>query len=183
MVKDNKRSYRRETSVLLKSKLLFFLLGCFVTFVIVLSTTFLRKSSSTSIALTKKIDIKKSKIYEVKEGDYLWKIAEDFYGSGFNAYDLARINNLNNPDNLIGGQKIVLPLITPKIATEGETTETSTEQVTETESTYIVQPGDYISAIAQRFYGDQNMAYKIIQANNIANPEIIESGTVLVIPR
>jgi nucleoid-associated protein YgaU len=49
--------------------------------------------------------------------------------------------------------------------------------------TYTVQAGDWLSTIAGRAYGDIMMYSKIAQANNLQNPDLIEPGTVLKIPR
>ena len=48
-----------------------------------------------------------------------------------------------------------------------------------------VQPGDTLSAIAQRFYGDPNQFPRIFEANRhqIANPNVIFPGQVLRIPQ
>jgi nucleoid-associated protein YgaU len=48
---------------------------------------------------------------------------------------------------------------------------------------YTVVKGDWLSTIAARAYGDVMLYNKIAQANNISNPNIIEVGTVLKIPR
>lgn len=57
------------------------------------------------------------------------------------------------------------------------------EQPAEPERTvYTVEPGDTLSAIARRFYGDGNAYPKIAEANNIANPDLIHPGQQLVIP-
>ncbi len=48
---------------------------------------------------------------------------------------------------------------------------------------YTVQAGDTLSSIAQQFYGDE-MKYKdIAHANNISNPDMIQVGQKLQIPR
>jgi len=60
---------------------------------------------------------------------------------------------------------------------------TSSGQVKYFSQTYIIQPGDDLCQIAIRFYGDCNNAYRIIQANNILNPDLVEVGTILQIPR
>lgn len=52
-----------------------------------------------------------------------------------------------------------------------------------TSNTYTVQPGDWLSKIAARAYGDVFAYTKIAQANNIQNPDSIEVGQVLKIPR
>jgi nucleoid-associated protein YgaU len=48
--------------------------------------------------------------------------------------------------------------------------------------TYTVQPGDNLSKISKRYYGDANKYPVIAQANNLANPDMIKVGQELVIP-
>lgn len=48
---------------------------------------------------------------------------------------------------------------------------------------YTVVKGDWLSTISARAYGDMMKFDKIAQANNISNPNSIEVGTVLKIPR
>lgn len=53
--------------------------------------------------------------------------------------------------------------------------------------TYTVQPADFLSAIAQRFYGDDSEASwrKIYEANKAvigSDPTKLQAGMVLVIP-
>ena len=47
--------------------------------------------------------------HEVAPGEYLWKIAEEHYGSGEYAWDLARWNNVPNPDLIYPGQVLEVP--------------------------------------------------------------------------
>jgi len=47
---------------------------------------------------------------------------------------------------------------------------------------YITQPGDTLSGIAQRFYGDGNKYHQIASASGISNPDLIHPGQVLTIP-
>lgn len=50
--------------------------------------------------------------------------------------------------------------------------------------TYTVQAGDWLSTIAARTYNGDLMAYeKIAKANNLTNPDLIEIGQVLKLPR
>lgn len=49
--------------------------------------------------------------------------------------------------------------------------------------TYTVQAGDWLSKIAGRAYGDIYSFEKIAQANNLANPDAIEVGMTIKIPR
>ncbi len=52
-----------------------------------------------------------------------------------------------------------------------------------TGDTYTVAADDWLSKIAGRAYGDITKYQTIAQANNISNPDRIEIGTVLRIPR
>lgn len=57
---------------------------------------------------------------------------------------------------------------------EGEDTE---------DVTYIVEPGDTLWSIAERFFGDGNRYKEIAELNNLADPNIIHAGQELVIQR
>jgi nucleoid-associated protein YgaU len=50
------------------------------------------------------------------------------------------------------------------------------------EQTYVVQPGDNLSKISKRFYGDANKYPAIAQANHLDDPDKIKVGQTLVIP-
>lgn len=50
------------------------------------------------------------------------------------------------------------------------------------QQSYTVVSGDTLSAIAKRFYGNSSEYPKIAAANNIANPDLINVGQVLIIP-
>lgn len=118
--------------------------------------------------------------YEVKEGDDLWKIAEKFYGSGYNWVDIVEENQMGNPDVIYVGQKLTVPrtavikLIAEKLTAFGPTIE---------KTKYVVVKGDHLWGIAVRAYGDGFQWTKIVAANNIDNPDVIEPGMELTIPR
>ncbi|HLX84580.1 MAG TPA: LysM peptidoglycan-binding domain-containing protein [Terriglobales bacterium] len=48
--------------------------------------------------------------------------------------------------------------------------------------TYTVEPGDNLSKISKRFYGDPNKYATIVKANNISDPDKIKAGQELIIP-
>ena len=100
-----------------------------------------------------------------------------------NAYDIAIANKISNPNLIFSGTKLVLPNVTPKALTKGEIDQRSTTQVTQTNSKYIVKAGDYLWKIALESYGDGFAWVKIAKINNLNNPNIIEPGQVLIIPR
>jgi nucleoid-associated protein YgaU len=47
--------------------------------------------------------------YTVQHGDYLWKIAIEKYGDGYKWVDIARVNNLKNPNIIHAGNVLSLP--------------------------------------------------------------------------
>lgn len=49
------------------------------------------------------------KNYTVQTGDYLWKIAEEKYNDGYKWTEIAKANNLENPDIIHAGNVLVLP--------------------------------------------------------------------------
>ncbi len=57
-------------------------------------------------------DTPAGRIYTVKEGDSLWRIARDQLGDASRHPELAKLNEAvldGDPDNLKPGQKIILP--------------------------------------------------------------------------
>lgn len=109
--------------------------------------------------------------YTVKKGEDLWAIAEKFYGSGYNWVDIVEKNKIANPDLVEAGTQLTIPAVTPRPTPKG-----GEKQV------YTVKKGETLFDIAVRFYGDGFMWGKIAQANNLRNPNLIESGQKLVIP-
>lgn len=119
--------------------------------------------------------------YTVLEGDDLWKISEKHFKSGYNWPDIARENNLANPDLIAVGMELSIPKVEPKILPV--TGVEVSQPVAVTESTYTVVKGDNLWEIAVRAYGDGFKWVEIAQANNLANPNLIHAGNVLTLPR
>ena len=108
--------------------------------------------------------------YVVQSGDTLGRIAQRF---GTTVSELVRLNNLTNPDRIGVGQKLIVP------ATSGAAPASGSSTTTGARRTYAVQRGDTLLSIARRF----GVTVKQLQAaNNIANPDRIYPGQVLVIP-
>ncbi len=139
-------------------------------------------TKTTSISKEKEEKKTEAKKYIVKEGDTLWKIAEEFYGSGYNAYDIAIANQINNPDMLYKNQILIIPQVKPKSPTSGQISSVKTEKVNQTTKKYVVKPGDYLWKIALENYGDGYLWEKIAKLNNLSNPNIIEPGQTLILP-
>ncbi|WKZ25881.1 MAG: LysM peptidoglycan-binding domain-containing protein [bacterium] len=116
-----------------------------------------------------------TKKHTVAKGENLWILAENYYGDGFKWVDIATENKLENASVIEEGQELIIPNL--EIA-EVEQTENAI-----TSATYEVVKGDSLWDISVRAYGDGYRWADIAKANNIANPNIIHSGNILVLPR
>ena len=124
--------------------------------------------------------------YTVKEGDTLFDIAQNYYKDGYKYTEIAKANNLTNPDELEKGQVLEIPkLEAASVAPSAmDNSNTDTQWGAKiTENTYTVVAGDWLSKIAGRSYGDIYSYGRIAKENNISNPDTIEPGMVLKIPR
>lgn len=144
--------------------------------------------------------------YTVKADDTLFSIALHYYNDGYKYELISQANNLSNPNAIEAGQVLEIPKSEEQSATlpaESESpspSPTDEAQVMEEEAkggaenqtiwgksitgnTYIVVEGDWLSKVAGRAYGDIYAYDKIAKVNNIPNPDLIEPGTVLKIPR
>ncbi len=121
--------------------------------------------------------------YIVIKGDHLWKIAEKFYGSGYNWVDIAKENKLRNPNLLKVGQKLIVPKVEAKKLTIKTNLTSDLQPIND--DTYTVQKNDSLSKIALMAYGDMFAWPKIFAANKekISNPALIYPGQTLKIPR
>lgn len=136
-------------------------------------------NSTSDINLTNETLLPQS--YVVKEGDNLWSIAENIYGSGYNWVDLAKANKLENPSVLYVGTKLSVPNVKVKEQTIVKQSAEGKNPITQT--SYKVVKGDYLWDIAVRAYGDGYKWVEIAKANKLVNPNLIHSGNVLKLPR
>ena len=122
------------------------------------------------------------KTHKVEKGEHLWMIAERYFGSGYNWVDIAQENNLVNPNRLLVDQELIIPQSEVKKPVELPTTGVAGAI---SGDTHTVQKTDNLWEIAVRAYGDGYQWTKIWQANEnlVKNPDIIQPGQVLSLPR
>ncbi len=119
--------------------------------------------------------------YIVKEGNTLFTIAEKYYQDGYKYNELVKANNLSDENSIEVGQVLQIPKLGEEPAVGGGNTTIWGPKIDG--DTYTVAEGDWLSTIAARSYGDIMAYTKLAEANNISNPDLIEPGQVLKIPR
>lgn len=117
--------------------------------------------------------------YTVKRGDSLWSIARDRLGDGTRYTELVRLNDTvlgGRPDFITPGTVLQLPATNPA-ATDADT--------------YVVRPGDTLSAIAKTTLGHSDRYPEILDASRhtvqpdgayLTDPDLIRPGWILTIP-
>lgn len=108
---------------------------------------------------------------KVVDNDSLWKIAEREYGDGFKWVEIAKLNNLKNPNLIEKGQILKLPQIEKEVA----------KNIEKEDRDYKVVRGDSLWKIAVREYGDGYQWVKIWQDNKakLNSPDELEIGMTL----
>jgi nucleoid-associated protein YgaU len=127
-----------------------------------------------------------SSTYTVRPGDDLWTISMNFYNNGYKWIEIAKLNNIQNPEIIYSGDKLELPTETPSVnAPEVETKIPSNtiKNTSITASTYLIKSGDTLWDICVRAYGDGYRWPEIAKLNSIQNPDLIYAGNTLQIPR
>jgi LysM repeat protein len=109
-------------------------------------------------------------VYVVQRGDTLFNIANRFSVS---LLSLAAANGISNLNLIFVGEQLTIP------GTGGGSGNPPPPPPTGSGTTYIVQRGDSLGLIAARF--GVSLA-DLIAVNNIANPNLVFVGQVLVIP-
>ena len=115
-----------------------------------------------------------TEIYLVQQGDMISQLAIDFDTS---SAKLIELNNLENPDVLYVGQKLLVPAGRSTLSSS-KTISVSNSSVIEKGGTYLIQPGDTLSEIAQRAGVSVDDLRNLNQINN----DTIYAGQKLYIP-
>lgn len=135
--------------------------------------------------------------YTVKTDDTLFTLAQKYYNDGYKYTEIAKANNLTNVDQIQAGQVLEIPKLETQVAqASSQPSSSPTEEILGTGggdttiwgtkiegNTYTVAEGDWLSTIAGRAYGDVMAFDRIAKANNIPDPNLIQPGITLTIPR
>lgn len=119
--------------------------------------------------------------YTVQPGDTLSSIAEEIYDDPNAWVDIAQANGSIDPTRLQPGQVLILPDRAAVAVPDPEPAPVAPGQ----EQTYVIQAGDNLSRIAQRFYSDPD-AWQVIYNRNRdrigTSPNNLKVGMRIIIP-
>lgn len=111
-------------------------------------------------------------MYVLNKGDTLFRIAELFYGDKEVAYDIQKINAINDVTNILVDDVLLLPsnirnndeIMIPKV------------------KKYKIMKGDTLYSISLKFYGHKGMIEDIIITNSIEDEDNIMVGSEIILP-
>jgi len=114
--------------------------------------------------------------YTVRRGDSLGRIARVECGDSKGIKRIMALNGITNPDRIRAGQVLVLP------GERGATAQAARTPAAPSNRTYVVKPGDSLSAISQRTLGTSKRWEELMALNGISDPTRIRVGQVLKLP-
>ena len=116
--------------------------------------------------------VPKEKEYTVQSGDTLYDISNRYYGTGIYFDDIAEYNDIEDPSQIKAGDTIKLP------------GKVSDDVHLNTVQTYVVQAGDNLTTICEKFYHDTS--YETIENlahyNGIEDMNLIKQGQEIRLP-
>ena len=118
--------------------------------------------------------------HKVKNGEDLWNISLKYYKSGYNWINIAKANNLVNPDLLQAGQELIIPKV-EAIYPQGNINGSGVQSIAE--SSYKVKKDDTLWDISCRAYADCYKWVEVAKTNQLANPDLIEINQEIKLPR
>lgn len=119
---------------------------------------------TTAAAKGKEKNQQEPNVHEIKQGETLLEIAISY---GTTMRDIMEANQIENPDRIFFGQKLVLP-VDPRFG-----------RLTKSGVVLEVPKGFTINRIASLY---QTSVKAIVRANKLANPDRVQEGQTLLIP-
>jgi nucleoid-associated protein YgaU len=119
-------------------------------------------------------------LHVVADSDTISSICRAWYGTPALADSLADYNNLPDPDRLVTGMRLVIPvqaMLTPEPIVAPSTPITELAAAPDpvpaaSQGTYTVQPGDTLSEIAQKLMGTSRATVALFEINRSVLPDM-----------
>jgi len=151
------------------------------------------ESGSVSAAAASRPAAEEPRKHVVREGDTLWKLAEQYYGNGAKANLIAEANRatLGDASKLRVGQTLIIPkepavakAVAPASPSAPTTLSIPAGSGETKEIRHTIAKNDNLWALAQKYYGDGSKWKRILEANRdvIKDERNLPVGKVITIP-
>lgn len=128
--------------------------------------------------------------HQIAPGESISKLALKYYGDYKKYHHIANFNNMSDATQIRVGQRILIPVINgvtldDLVRISGGTTATTVPPPATTGeyTLHQIQPGESLSKVAQKYYGDYTLFRVIADYNGIADPTSIKVGQTVKVPR
>ncbi len=118
--------------------------------------------------------------HHLRKGETLTKVVRDHYGDATLVNDVARYNEIDDPNALRAGRRLRLP---PRHILRGGPP-ADAAPAAPAQKTYTVRDDDTLSDLAKRFLGSAGKWRRLYDANKdvIDNPDVLTPGITIRIP-
>ena len=128
--------------------------------------------------------------HQITPGESVSKLALKYYGDYKKYHHIANFNNMTDATRVRVGQKLLIPVIAgvsiDDLIRISSGTTTVAAQPTEISGEFTwhkIQPGESLSKIAKKYYGDYKLFRVIADYNGIADPTSVKVGQRVKVPR
>ena len=124
------------------------------------------------------------RFHDVRPGESLSEIAHRYYGDVRLTDELARLNGIDDPDDLRAGHRLRVPQAVALAPGQQLATPRPPDPPRPAYGSYRIMPGDSLSSIARRFLRSANRWRHLYELNRdvIGDPNNIRVGTVIRVP-
>ena len=121
--------------------------------------------------------------HTVRPGESLSSICHQFYGDVLRVSELARFNNIADPDVVRAGRKLRIPKA-DALARDDRSNPAASSGGADRSRTYTIKRGDSLSVVAQRLLHSAGRWRQLYELNRnvISDPDTLQVGTVIKIP-
>jgi tetratricopeptide (TPR) repeat protein len=128
--------------------------------------------------------------HRIAAGESISKLALKYYGDYKKYHHIANFNKMTDVTRVRVGQQIRIPVIDGvslenliQISTSATAASQTTSEISGEYTLHEIQPGESLSKIAKKYYGDYKLFRVIADYNGIDDPTSIKVGQKVKVPR
>ena len=121
--------------------------------------------------------------HKVRPGESLSSICQQYYGDVLRVSELARFNDIADPDMVRAGRKLRIPKA-DALAGDDRSNPAASSGGADRSRTYTIKRGDSLSVVAQRLLHSAGRWRQLYELNRnvISDPDTLQVGTVIKVP-